>query len=83
MPGRFSRLTLLAFLTTLAVNAQPPHDKTKWPVKDGTYVIKNFHFGSGESLPELKLHYLTLGRPHRDTAGHTDNAGPAPPRNRR
>jgi len=74
MPGRFSRLTLLAFLATLAVNAQPPHDKTRWPIKDGTYIIKNFRFGTGESLPELKLHYLTLGQPHRDTAGHTDNA---------
>jgi homoserine O-acetyltransferase len=44
-----------------------------WPTQDGNYVIKNFHFGSGESIPELKLHYLTLGKPHRDAAGHTDN----------
>ncbi len=47
---------------------------TQWPVQDGNYVIRNFRFGSGESLPELKLHYLTLGTPHRDAAGHTDNA---------
>ncbi len=37
-------------------------------------VLKNFKFGSGESLPELKLHYLTLGTPHRNAAGHVDNA---------
>jgi len=68
------RLTLLIFLVTLAANAQPPHATAKWPVKDGTYIIKNFRFSTGESLPELKLHYLTLGQPHRDGAGHTDNA---------
>jgi len=55
-------------------SAQSAEPHTKWPVKDGTYIIKNFRFGTGESLPELKLHYLTLGEPHRDAAGHTDNA---------
>jgi homoserine O-acetyltransferase len=40
----------------------------------GEYIAHNFHFGTGESLPELKLHYLTLGKPHRDAAGHVDNA---------
>jgi homoserine O-acetyltransferase len=33
-----------------------------------------FTFGTGETLPELKLHYLTLGQRHTDAAGHTDNA---------
>jgi homoserine O-acetyltransferase len=40
----------------------------------GDFVIRDFHFASGESLPELKLHYYTFGAPHRDTAGHVDNA---------
>lgn len=69
-----NRLTVLAFVIILAGDAQSPSSQTKWPVKDGTYVIKNFRFGTGESLPELKLHYLTLGKPHRNSAGHTDNA---------
>lgn len=43
-------------------------------MKDGTYTIRNFRFKTGESLPELRLHYLTLGQPHRDAAGNTDNA---------
>ena len=46
----------------------------KWPAKDGTVVLKDFKFGTGETLPELKLHYLTLGEPHRNAAGHVDNA---------
>ncbi len=53
------------------LGAQSP---TKWAANDGTVVLKNFKFGSGETLPELRLHYLTLGEPHRDAAGHVDNA---------
>ncbi|MDQ3907338.1 MAG: hypothetical protein M3268_03235, partial [Acidobacteriota bacterium] len=26
---------------------------------EGDYVIRDFHFRSGETLPELKLHYTT------------------------
>ena len=44
-----------------AAQTQPP--STTWPTQDGTYIIKNFRFGTGETLPELKLHYLTLGTP--------------------
>lgn len=67
---RLSRLILTAMLAGAAANAQTH----QWPTQDGNYVIKNFHFGSGESLPELKLHYLTLGQPRRGADGLTDNA---------
>lgn len=40
----------------------------------GDYIARDFKFGTGETLPELKLHYLTLGTPHRNAAGHVDNA---------
>jgi homoserine O-acetyltransferase len=53
--------------------AQPQAART-WPVKNGEVTLPNFKFGSGETLPELKLHYLTLGQPHRNAAGHVDNA---------
>jgi homoserine O-acetyltransferase len=46
----------------------------KWPAKDGTISLTNFKFGDGNSLASLRLHYLTLGKPHRNAAGHTDNA---------
>ena len=58
-----------ALLACVTSYAQTSH----WPAQDGNYVIKDFQFGSGESIPELKLHYLTLGKPHRNAAGHTDN----------
>jgi len=40
----------------------------------GSFVISNFRFASGETLPELRLHYRTLGRPRRDAAGVVRNA---------
>ncbi|WP_309088829.1 alpha/beta fold hydrolase [Phenylobacterium sp.] len=38
------------------------------------YLIKDFRFRTGESLPELRLRYHTLGQPHRDAKGEIDNA---------
>jgi homoserine O-acetyltransferase/O-succinyltransferase len=45
-----------------------------WPTSEGSVVLSNFRFGTGETLPDLRLHYITLGSPHRNSAGHTDNA---------
>lgn len=47
---------------------------SNWPTKDGWVTLRDFKFGSGETLPELKLHYLTLGEVHRNAAGQVDNA---------
>ena len=41
---------------------------------EGDLVVKNFQFRSGESLPELRLHYTTLGKPARDARGRVTNA---------
>jgi homoserine O-acetyltransferase/O-succinyltransferase len=41
---------------------------------DDDYVKREFHFRSGEVLPELRLHYQTMGSPRRDRTGHTTNA---------
>jgi homoserine O-acetyltransferase len=38
------------------------------------YVIRNFKFESGETLPELRIHYLALGKPQRDAQGIVRNA---------
>jgi len=40
----------------------------------GTFVIPNFRFESGETLPALRMHYRTMGRPRRDAAGIVRNA---------
>ena len=42
--------------------------------QESDYVISDFHFQSGETLPKLRLHYTTLGKPTRDSAGRVTNA---------
>jgi homoserine O-acetyltransferase/O-succinyltransferase len=41
---------------------------------EGDYTIKNFKFTSGETLPELKIHYRTLGKIDKDASGKVTNA---------
>ncbi len=41
---------------------------------EGDYVAHDFHFKSGETMAELRLHYTTLGTPARDASGRTTNA---------
>ena len=42
--------------------------------QEGDHVVENFKFASGESLDRVKLHYTTLGTPHRGADGEIDNA---------
>jgi homoserine O-acetyltransferase len=54
----------------VAVSAKP----TLWPnYHEGDFVIGNYVFRSGETLPELKLHYRTLGMAKRNPAGKIVN----------
>jgi hypothetical protein len=41
---------------------------------EGDFTIRDFKFQSGETLPELRLHYRTLGKPEKDAQGKTTNA---------
>ena len=41
---------------------------------EGDFTIRDFKFASGETLPELRLHYRTLGKPEKDAEGKTTNA---------
>jgi len=40
----------------------------------GDFVLKDFKFASGETLPELRIHYRTLGTPRKDGRGRVRNA---------
>ena len=62
---------LIAFLTAQA--ATPRAQKT-WPSSDAEVRLSNFKFGTGQTLPELRIHYTTLGTPHRNARGEIDNA---------
>ena len=41
---------------------------------DADYVIRDFRFASGETLPELRIHYTYLGKPKKDSQGRVTNA---------
>ncbi len=41
---------------------------------EGDYTIRDFKFTSGETLPELRIHYRTLGKAEKDAQGKTANA---------
>ena len=38
------------------------------------FIIRDFAFSTGDTLPELRLHYRTLGKPQRDSNGTVCNA---------
>jgi homoserine O-acetyltransferase len=57
----------LALLAGSAVADEPV-------VKEGDFVLKDFLFTSGETLPELRLHYRTIGTVQRDEHGVARNA---------
>jgi homoserine O-acetyltransferase len=43
------------------------------PLQEGDYIIRNYRFANGETLPEVKLHYRTMGSPRRDAQGRITN----------
>src|SRR5215831_4992980 len=38
------------------------------------YIIRSFKFETGETLPQVRLHYIALGHPRRDASGVVRNA---------
>jgi len=56
--------TLLSYGPATAAPEPTAHD----------YVIRDFRFQTGETLPELRIHYHTLGTPKTDAGGKVTNA---------
>ncbi len=63
----FRTLLLVLAMAGVAV-AQTP------TVTEADFVIRDFRFNSGETLPALRMHYRTLGTPRRDASGRVRNA---------
>jgi len=75
--GHSTRCLVVAIfgVATLAAPARAQQtSEASFFTQEGDYVVHNFHFRSGETLPELRLHYTTLGKPQHDAQGHTTNA---------
>ena len=64
---------LWAFLLFLALSGLL--EAADYPApNEGDFVLHDFKFTSGETLPELHLHYRSLGKPIKDAQGKTQNA---------
>lgn len=74
------RATLAALLASTLLGcatpaAHAPSADAPLPVAtERDVVLRDFHFRSGETLPELVVHVRTLGTPHTDARGLVDNA---------
>ncbi|HSU14921.1 alpha/beta fold hydrolase [Longimicrobium sp.] len=67
-----SILIPLLFLVVRGAAAQEP---AAYPAPvEGDFVMRDFAFASGERLPELRIHYRTIGTPVRDADGVVRNA---------
>jgi homoserine O-acetyltransferase len=67
-----SMVRLCAFLSLITAGAISAAD---YPAPtEGDCIIHDFKFASGESLPELQIHYRTLGKIDKDAQGKVKNA---------
>src|ERR1041385_9123606 len=65
---RFALILVAALLSVMCYAQDYPQPQ------QGNFIVKDFQFKSGEKLPEVKLHYYTLGTPQKDSSGHVRNA---------
>ena len=68
----YIRAAQLAFLAVLLLCVTTPSAQQpgRLPTpQEGDYLSHDFHFKSGETLPELRIHYATFGTPVRDAQG--------------
>jgi homoserine O-acetyltransferase len=72
MIRNFMRVVLLA--VAAAMTCAPAALAEELTPTQGDVLLKDFHFRSGEVLPELRLHYRTFGQPRRDAQGVVTNA---------
>jgi homoserine O-acetyltransferase len=59
--ARAAALAACLILVMLAVGAGMAADAPS--PKEGNWIVRDFRFHTGEVLPELRLHYTTLGSP--------------------
>ena len=74
LAGLLAGAALMLGSAAMAQPAAAPPGYQPPPLTGGDFAIHDFHFADGETLPELRIHYWTLGTLHRDAAGHADNA---------
>jgi homoserine O-acetyltransferase len=63
-----------SFFAVLIASLAAPCAAQPFSAHEADFRVANFRFESGETLPELKIHYRTLGTLQRDGNGHATNA---------
>src|ERR1700736_1778880 len=67
-------LTAAAVMSIAPVLALAQTQNTNWPhYQEDNFIIADYKFASGETLPQLRLHYRTLGSAERNAAGEIVN----------
>ena len=77
MRSKFLRgvvLTAILCCAAICASAQQNAWVSNVPPKEGDFVARDFKFSDGQSLPEVRLHYTTIGTPQRDASGRVTNA---------
>jgi homoserine O-acetyltransferase/O-succinyltransferase len=64
----------VAFAVAVPLSFVRAQQSTALATTEGDFVVHNFQFRSGETLPDVRLHYTTLGKPVKDAQGRTTNA---------
>jgi homoserine O-acetyltransferase len=69
-------MRIALFVLTLALLAPPSlWPATNYPAPvEADFVLRDFRFRSGQTLPEMRMHYLAFGTPQRDAQGIVRNA---------
>ena len=70
------KVFLVAAVVTLAsLSVTPRARAADFPrAAEADFVVRDFRFGSGETLPSMNVHYRTIGTPQRDASGVVRNA---------
>ena len=68
-----ARALSMFFLALAAYGQQTPATSFP-PPRESDFILRNFHFKSGEILPEVRMHYYAFGKPAKDSNGKTTNA---------
>jgi len=64
----------MVFWGTILINLSV-YAQAKFPTgTESDYAIKNFKFETADVLPQLNIHYTTLGQPVKDKNGTVINA---------
>jgi homoserine O-acetyltransferase len=71
----FLALLIIVFAAVQAGAQAGTEANQAWPTpQEGDFTVRDFHFQSGEAMPEVRIHYTTLGKPAKDDNGRTTNA---------